>query len=390
MCAECHSTDVAKNYDAKTGRFDTTWKEISVGCEACHGQGSAHVAWAKDWSPFGKDDAAKGLLARFDERGRRHLDARSQDRSTQSAALRRRSLRKEVEMCGRCHARRGIISEDFVPGRPLSDSHASSLCSGAGSTRPTARCSTRSIITAQFKQSKMFAGGSDLQRLPRSAQRQAEAKGDASLPAMPRGQLRDGGAHPSRGRGGAVLRRLPHAGARLHGHRPAPRSLFPRAAPRSLGALGADNACTDCHTDKSAQWAAASIEEWFGPERKGFQTFGPAFHAAWTGAPDAQALLAAVAGDPGTRRLRPRQRARGADRLSVGGDRGAGARRARRPRSAGAHRRARSSGGGAAGAALAAGFAAARRFRCAACASRRGSCSPVSRLRISRRPTARG
>ena len=65
MCAECHSTGVRKNYDAANDRFSTTWAEISVGCEACHGRGSDHVAWAHDrksWWPFGKrEDPTKGL-----------------------------------------------------------------------------------------------------------------------------------------------------------------------------------------------------------------------------------------------------------------------------------------------------------------------------------------
>jgi hypothetical protein len=47
MCAECHSTGVHKNYDATSGRFATSWAEISVGCEACHGRGSQHVARAQ-------------------------------------------------------------------------------------------------------------------------------------------------------------------------------------------------------------------------------------------------------------------------------------------------------------------------------------------------------
>jgi predicted CxxxxCH...CXXCH cytochrome family protein len=48
MCAECHSTGVRKNYDAANDRIATTWVEISVGCEGCHGQGSRHVGWAHD------------------------------------------------------------------------------------------------------------------------------------------------------------------------------------------------------------------------------------------------------------------------------------------------------------------------------------------------------
>ena len=73
MCAECHSTGVRKNYDAATDRFATTWSEISVGCEACHGQGSRHVGWARAQNRAGGRLAGStirnnGLLVRFDER----------------------------------------------------------------------------------------------------------------------------------------------------------------------------------------------------------------------------------------------------------------------------------------------------------------------------------
>ena len=47
MCAECHSTDLKKNYDPETDQYTTTWSEINVGCEACHGPGSKHVKWAE-------------------------------------------------------------------------------------------------------------------------------------------------------------------------------------------------------------------------------------------------------------------------------------------------------------------------------------------------------
>ncbi|MGY4318227.1 tetratricopeptide repeat protein [Bradyrhizobium sp. JR3.5] len=61
--------------------------------------------------------------------------------------------------------------------------------------------------------------------------------------------------------------------------------------------LGTPNACNDCHRDKPAQWAASAVEQWFGPNRRGYQTFGAAFQAARTDQADAAALLGIIAAD---------------------------------------------------------------------------------------------
>jgi hypothetical protein len=126
MCAECHSTGVRKNYDAANDRFSTTFAEISVGCETCHGQGSHHVAWARDqqrWWSFGKQrDKSEGLAVRFDERREvtwRHDPQTGSPRRNFDPPV----LRKEVETCGLCHARRAEFSEDWSPGHRLSDTH---------------------------------------------------------------------------------------------------------------------------------------------------------------------------------------------------------------------------------------------------------------------------
>ncbi len=59
--------------------------------------------------------------------------------------------------------------------------------------------------------------------------------------------------------------------------------------------FGTSNACNDCHADKDAAWAAAAVERWFGPERKGFQTWTETFAAARAGKPEAAALLLKLA-----------------------------------------------------------------------------------------------
>jgi hypothetical protein len=160
MCAECHSTGVQKNYDAAKDRFATTWAEISVGCEACHGRGSHHVEWARaqqSWWASGKsDDRSKGLVVRFDERrdvSWAHDAAGNPQRSVPPAIL-----RKEVETCGFCHARRGAFSEDWVPGRWLSDTHAVSTI-GRGLYHADGQQRDEVYNYGSFKQSRMYAAG---------------------------------------------------------------------------------------------------------------------------------------------------------------------------------------------------------------------------------------
>lgn len=46
MCAECHSTDLIKAYDAEQRAYRTSYAEVNVACESCHGPGAKHVAWA--------------------------------------------------------------------------------------------------------------------------------------------------------------------------------------------------------------------------------------------------------------------------------------------------------------------------------------------------------
>ena len=160
MCAECHSTGVHKNYDAANDRYDTTWAEISVGCETCHGQGSRHVAWAHDqksWWPFGKhEDKSGGLAVRFDERSD---VAGGKIRYRQSAAQCRTGRFAQGSRDLRAvPCAPGEFSEDWVPGQWLSDTHVVSEL-GRGLYHADGQMQDEVYNYGSFKQSRMFAAG---------------------------------------------------------------------------------------------------------------------------------------------------------------------------------------------------------------------------------------
>jgi predicted CXXCH cytochrome family protein len=301
MCAECHSTGVHKNYDAAKDRFATTWTEISVGCEACHGQGSQHVAWAHDrqsWWPFGKsEDPKMGLLARFDERTgivwRRDSKTGNSQRNFPPP-----TLHKEVETCGLCHARRGQFSEDWTPGRWLSDTHVVSPL-GRGLYYADGQMQDEVYNYGSFKQSRMFAAGVTCGDCHEPHAAKLRAQGDGVC-AQCHSQEKYAAAshHRHEGTNPPLACASCHMPTRTymvvdrrHDH------SFRIPRPDLSVKLGTPNACNDCHAEKSAEWAAAAVERWYGGERKGFQKYAAAFHDAWADEPDAAALLAVVAAD---------------------------------------------------------------------------------------------
>ncbi len=94
MCATCHSTNLQKNFDVTTATYHTTFSEIDVSCEACHGPGSLHVQMAQSRSFFWDRKLGYGL---------RRLKADANQ--------------PQIESCAPCHSRRRVVGE----GDPLRD-----------------------------------------------------------------------------------------------------------------------------------------------------------------------------------------------------------------------------------------------------------------------------
>ena len=197
------------------------------------------------------------------------------------------TLRKEVETCGLCHARRAGFHEDWVP--------ASGYRKPMWSNRSRATPIMLTARSAMWKSHIIMRRSSRARCLPRASPAaiatSRTARGFAS-----RAKASACNATPSDKYADAKHRH--HAGVDppptcMSCHMPArtymvvdPRHDHSFRIPRpDLSVkLGTPNACNDCHSDKSPQWAAAAVEQWFGPDRKGFQTYAAAFHAARTDA----------------------------------------------------------------------------------------------------------
>ncbi|MCZ6854795.1 MAG: multiheme c-type cytochrome, partial [Gammaproteobacteria bacterium] len=97
MCADCHSTALQKNYVLETDSFQTSFAELSVGCEACHGPASEHVALAK------VGDVAPGGLAHIRPQG------------------------AQINVCAPCHSRRSQLADGFRPESSYFDHYTPAL-----------------------------------------------------------------------------------------------------------------------------------------------------------------------------------------------------------------------------------------------------------------------
>ena len=297
QCADCHSTNLQKNYNAETKTFNTQWSEINVSCEACHGPGSNHLAWAKH-EPGAEafSGPGKGLPQVLDER--RGISWRSELKTGNATRSEPRKGTVEIETCATCHSRRGQNSDTFVHGQRLADNYHPALLDD-GLYWPDGQQRDEVFNHGSFLQSKMFAKGvtcSDCHE-PHSLKLRAEGNGvcaQCHLPSKYDGPQHS--FHPQGSKGSqCVSCHMPTTTYMQVDPRNDHSLRIPR--PDLSVTLGTPNACNSCHTDKQPQWAADKVQQWYPHPPAGHQRYAEAFAAASQGLPSAHAALMAVATD---------------------------------------------------------------------------------------------
>ena len=294
MCADCHSTNVRKNYDAAADSFATTWSEIAVGCEACHGPGSRHLAWAAKRS---RGDSTMGLTAQLDERrGVKWLAVAATGNSVRS---RPRASDRELQVCAQCHSLRRQVAEGYVAGKPYFDFYRPALLA---SPQYHADGQQRGEVYewGSFLQSRMNAHGVTCSDCHEPHSGQLRAPGAAVCATCHSSAKYDTQAHEHHASTAGVTCLSCHMPAATYMGVDSRRDhSFRIPRPDLTVALGTPNACATCHADRGAKWAASQVSAWRSGDSSaiGFQRFAAAFAAADSGTADARRLLRLVAID---------------------------------------------------------------------------------------------
>jgi len=291
QCAACHSTNLKKGYDTASNTYETTFSELNVSCEACHGPGSDHVEWAsRATAPYPADDA-KGLSvvsqSRWDEAWGAPATGAGiprRDRPADSAVM---------NTCSACHALRSTLAENGAPGAPLADTHRLALL-----TPPMYHADGQQrgevYVWGSFLQSRMFQQGVTCLDChePHTAKLRVEDNAlctrchDAARFDAPKHHFHE----PETAGAQCVECHMPAQNymvvdaRRDHAIRP------PR--PDLSQTLGSPNACTQCHADKQPEWAVSAMDRWYGTNWRERPHFGITLHAGETqGAAAVPALL---------------------------------------------------------------------------------------------------
>ena len=269
-CASCHSTNLTRGYDLETDTYRTTSAVTNVSCQACHGPGQTHVEWARKKNDDGYLEGAsvkgtKGLLVNF----------KGDNPETQ------------LNVCAQCHSRRYEIVDRYEHGKPLMDNLVPALLT-EDLYFPDGQIREEVYVFGSFVQSKMHRQGvrcTDCHQ-PHTAKLVAQdnnlcvrchqSEPPSRFPTLKR-KIYDTPAHHFHEKDSlgslCVECHMPSRTYMVIDPRRDHSFRIPR--PDLSVEFRTPNACTICHDDKSASWAAERVAEWYVPK----QDEGPHFAA---------------------------------------------------------------------------------------------------------------
>ncbi len=299
MCADCHSTNLKKNYDLASDSYRTTWSEMNVSCEACHGPGSDHVAWAREPEESRSDAGGRGLAVVLKEK---QLGVWVQDPQT-GKPKRSHPLEStaQVEACARCHSHRRILQKEFTHGQRFADTHHASVLDEI-LYHADGQIKEEVYVYGSFVQSKMFHEGVRCTDCHDPHTTKLRYEGNLLCAQCHQAGLYDTPKHHHHQSGSTGAQCVECHMPVKHYMVVDPRRDHSLRVPRpDLSVkLGVPNACTQCHQDESNEWAAEALRNWLEESKKPAlpEHFGEIVVAARAGEAGSERRLIDAVADP--------------------------------------------------------------------------------------------
>ncbi|TGV04558.1 multiheme c-type cytochrome [Flavivirga rizhaonensis] len=240
-CADCHSTNLDKNFDSNTNTFNTSYSEINVSCEACHGPASNHVSFYKN----GNTDALPQKLY-------------------MGKSLTSKSL---VQKCARCHSRRSQITKKFDYKGHFLDHYSPSLLIDP-IYELDGQIKDEDYVYGSFMQSKMYQNDVTCVDCHDAHSLKLKQSGNNLCLSChePKYNSKSHHYHPLNTEGAQCIN-CHMTGKTYMGNDFRRDHSFRVPRPDQSVKYGTPNACNGCHKDKSAEWASKFIDAKYGTKR---------------------------------------------------------------------------------------------------------------------------
>ena len=239
MCAECHSTNLKKDYLIEEDAFNTTYSIINVSCESCHGPAEKHLSWAEN-DPEGDN---KYILTGRDQK-------------------------EQLNLCVACHSRRVKLTENYTPGEKFEDQYmiqnlTTNYYHGDG------QINEEDYVYGSFMQSKMFTEGVKCNDCHNAHSLKLKFDGNKlclQCHVPNKYESEDHYFHEANTEASLCIN-CHMTGQDYMGNDFRRDHSFRNPRPDQSEIYGTPNACTGCHTDKTNKWASEVINKKFGSKR---------------------------------------------------------------------------------------------------------------------------
>ena len=256
MCGSCHMTHFSEGYQAASDVYDTWWTEAGVGCEACHGPGSNHIA-----------DPSAPLPP------------------------------PNMDTCASCHTRRIELTGTFEPGDAFLDHFLPRYPDLSSDWFADGQAQEEVFEWGSYLGSRMHQAGVPCTACHDAHSGQPQAEGDAlcqrcheALPTPDPGH----GQHD-----GQVACVDCHMPERVYMNRhPRRDHSFSIPDPVLAQQIGSPDACSSCHSDRTAEWVRSAWVERYGQGHEDRRQLPTALAAARRGELESPGALLAHQSHP--------------------------------------------------------------------------------------------